>query len=456
MKVGTTVALAILSDEQHAAMAADLRVLIVAENASARFGGEAALPLHYYRQLRARGITTWLLTHARTRRELCETFPGDPNIVYVEDSAWHRLLWRLGSRLPAQVRYLTTEFLSRILTQLTQRRIARRLICEHRVRIVHQPIPVSPREPSLLYGLGCPVVIGPMNGGMNYPPAFATHEGRAERVFLAWGRASAAILNLLMPGKRRAALLLVANERTRQALPAGTCPRVEQLVENGVDLSLWRAPKESSEACEDEASRCTTFVFMGRLIALKCVDLLLRAFATARQEAPIRLWILGDGPERAGLEQLAVDLGLHEGGRNDIGVAHFAGWLPQAACLEWLVEADSLVLPSVRECGGAVVLEAMALGKPVIAAAWGGPLDYLDPSCGVLVPVTSADDLVAGLQTTMVRLAASPALRRRLGKAGAAKVRDESNWQTKADRMVDLYVQAMAPPVEHEKAVSSR
>jgi len=456
MNVGVTAALATGHGGQRADTSADLRVLIVAENASARFGGEAALPLHYYRELRARGIATWLLTHARTRRELGEAFPGDPNIIYVEESACHRFLWRLGSRLPAQLRYLTTEFLSRISTQLTQRRIARRLIREHGIGVVHQPIPVSPREPSLLYGLGCPVVIGPMNGGMNYPPAFAAHEGRAERLFLGWGRASAAVLNLLMPGKRRAALLLVANERTRQALPAGACPRVEQLVENGVDFSLWNAPKGSNEAPEHGASRCTTFVFVGRLIPLKCVDLLLHAFANARQEAPMRLWILGDGPERTGLEQLAVELGLHEGGPNDTGVAHFAGWLPQAACLKWLVQADSLVLPSVRECGGAVVLEAMALAKPVIAAAWGGPLDYLDPSCGVLVPVSSADDLVTALQAAMVRLAASPALRRRLGEAAAEKVEAQYNWKTKADRIVDLYVQAMTPVVAHGKPLSSR
>jgi glycosyltransferase involved in cell wall biosynthesis len=362
----------------------------------------------------------------------------------------------LGSRLPAQVRYLTTEFLSRISTQLAQRRIARRLIREHRVEVVHQPIPVSPREPSLLYGLGCPVVIGPMNGGMSYPPAFAAHEGRGERLFLSWGRASAAALNYLMPGKRKAALLLVANERTRQALPAGTCLRVEELVENGVDLSLWTAQGASGEALDDRAGRCTTFVFMGRLIPLKCVDLLLRAFAAARHHAPMRLWILGDGPERGRLEQLAADLGLRQGGANDAGVAHFAGWLPQASCLQWLVEADALVLPSVRECGGAVVLEAMALAKPVIAAAWGGPLDYLDASCGVLVPVSSSDELVAALEAAMIRLSESPALGRLLGQAGAAKVRKQFNWKTKADRIVELYGRALQPGVAPDNAATSR
>ncbi|HSC63340.1 MAG TPA: glycosyltransferase family 4 protein [Caldimonas sp.] len=437
-------------------MGVDCRVLVVAENASARFGGEAALPLHYYRELRARGSAAWLLVHARTRSELAEVFPGDPHIVYIEDSAWHRFLWRLGSRLPAQVRYLTTEFLSRISTQIAQRRIARQLIREHGIDVVHQPIPVSPREPSLLYGLGCPVVIGPMNGGMTYPPAFAAHEGRAERLLLRAGRASAAVLNFLMPGKRKAALLLVANERTRQALPAGTCQRVEELVENGVDLSLWTAPSRSSDANDDGTERCTTFVFMGRLIPLKCVDLLLRAFAAARQKAPMRLWILGDGPERDRLEQLAADLGLRSGGVNDVGVAHFAGWLPQATCLQWLVRADSLVLPSVRECGGAVVLEAMALAKPVIAAAWGGPLDYLDATCGVLVPVSSSDGLMQALEAAMIGLSASPDLRRRLGEAAAARVQAEFNWKTKVDRMVELYAQALQPRAANEGTGSGR
>ncbi len=67
------------------------------------------------------------------------------------------------------------------------------------------------------------------------------------------------------------------------------------------------------------------------------------------------------------------------------GTIQFAGWLSQSDCKVRLNAADCLVLPSLFECGGAVVLEAMALGKPVIATAWGGPLDYLDADCGILV-----------------------------------------------------------------------
>ncbi|MEN9905700.1 MAG: hypothetical protein RLZZ555_2265, partial [Pseudomonadota bacterium] len=97
------------------------RVLIVAEHASARFGGEAALPLHYFRVLRQRGLEVHLLVHARTRAELRQLFPDESRIHYVEDTALHRLLWRLGQPLPDRLAYFTTGFAMRLHSQLAQR-----------------------------------------------------------------------------------------------------------------------------------------------------------------------------------------------------------------------------------------------------------------------------------------------------------------------------------------------
>jgi len=417
-----------------------LRVLIAAEHASARFGGEAALPLHYFRVLRRRGVPVWLVTHARTRAELAQLYPGDARILYIEDTAWHRAMWRVGRRLPAQVAYFTTGFLSRLSTQLAQRRLVRTLVREQGITVVHQPMPVSPREPSMLFGFGVPVVIGPMNGGMDYPPAFRRNRGGVERVLLGLGRASAALLNALMPGKRRAATLLVANERTRAALPAGVCTNVVELVENGVDLSLWQAPTAREDAPD---AAVVTFAFMGRLVDWKAVDLLLRAFAQARAQAPMRLLILGDGVERVALETLAAELGIAGTDAGAAGTVHFAGWLAQAACARRLQEADCLVLPSLLECGGAVVLEAMSMAKPVIATAWGGPLDYLDPRCGVLVAPTSRTEIVDAFAVAMVAMAKSASGRARLGDVGLAKVQSEFDWELKVDRMLDVYREAV-------------
>lgn len=416
-----------------------MKVLIVAEHASARFGGEAALPLHYYRVLRARGVPVWLVTHARVRDELASLFPADigTRILFIEDGAFHRAMWRLGRHLPQRLGYLTLGFASRLSTQWAQRRLARRLVREHAIDVVHQPMPVSPREPSLLFGLGAPVVIGPMNGAMQWPPAFRGVEPRGTAVLVALGRALANALNWLLPGKRRAARLLAANVRTRRALPADG--PVELLVENGVDLSLWSAP-----AAPSVTGAATRFAFVGRLVDWKAVDLLIDAFCAACREAPMSLLIVGDGSEAPRLRALAARLGLQATRIDEPGRVWFAGWQAQTDAARLLATQQVLVLPSLLECGGAVVLEAMALGLPVIATDWGGPADYLDPSCGVLVPPASRDALIEGLAQAMRRLARDPALRRAMGEAGRAKAQRQFDWERKVDRMLDIYADAAA------------
>jgi glycosyltransferase involved in cell wall biosynthesis len=424
------------------------RVLIVADHASARFGGEAALPFHYFRVLRARGAPVWLISHARTRDELTGLFGNDPRIRYVEDAPLHRRMFAIGQRLPAGVAYLTTGFVTRLASQLEQRRLVRQLVADERIEVIHQPMPVSPREPSLLYGFGVPVVIGPMNGGMEWPPAFRPASGRSGRAVLRAARATASLLNRIMPGKRRAALLLVANQRTREALPDGIKAPVVEMVENGVDLRVWDVESTAAHAQAGLHAHATTFAFMGRLVDWKAVDLLIRAFAKASARQPMRLLIIGDGVERPTLVDLARQLGIAtssatEDATTTAAAIEFAGWLPQTECARRLEEADCLVLPSLLECGGAVVLEAMAMGKPVIATAWGGPLDYLDDGCGVLVPPTGADALIDGLADAMVRLAQAPDERARMGRNGREKARRVYDWDVKVDRMIGYYRQAM-------------
>jgi glycosyltransferase involved in cell wall biosynthesis len=303
-------------------------------------------------------------------------------------------------------------------------------------------VPVSPREPSLMHGLGAPVVMGPMNGGMDYPPAFASREGRHRAVgfLMGAGRKASWLMHRLMPGKLRAATLLVANERTRRALPGGARGRVVELVENGVDLAVWSAPETRDPAGAD--ARPARFSFVGRLVDWKAVDLLIEAFARVVATTPATLQILGDGPMRAGLEAQARAAGLGDAVR-------FAGWMPQAECSRELRESDALVLPSLYECGGAVVLEAMACGLPVIATNWGGPADYLDPSCGILVDPVSRDGFVAGLADAMTRLALAPDLRARMGRAAAEKVRSGVfNWDHKIDRILQIYGETIGRATE--------
>jgi glycosyltransferase involved in cell wall biosynthesis len=415
-----------------------LRILLVAEHASAQFGGEAALPLHYYRVLRSRGAAVWMITHSRVRAELDKLYPQDlgSRIVMVEDDAVHRFLWRLGTKLPDRLSYFSTGLLSRWYTQWQQRRLATTMVREHRIDVVHQPMPVSPKEPSLLWGLGAPVVIGPMNGGMSYPPAFTAQESAVTRVAVSAGRWAANVINRLVPGKRRAARLLVANARTADALPQAGAARVLQVVENGVDLSLWRPQPDTEARAHDSVVR---FAFLGRLVDWKAVNLLVEAFAAARQHAAISLTIIGDGNQGAALRAQVEHLGLHSGEPGAAGCIHFAGWQPQAVAAQLLAQHHALVLPSLLECGGAVVLEAMSMGLPVIATDWGGPSDYIDANTGILVPPRSRESLVSGFAQAMQALAADSKRRTAMGAAGREKVLREYDWERKVDHVLKIF-----------------
>ena len=215
-----------------------MHVVLVDNNASTRFGGEAFIPLNYFRLLLARKVDVRLIVHARVRAELVELFPdhSDP-LHFVEDIWLHKALFRLGTFLPRRLADATTGLLLHLTTQLVQRRIIQNLIKELAVDVIHQSIPVSPKSPSCLYGIGVPVIIGPLNGGMEYPPAFQKERGIVASAAMALGRAISNLFNLVIPGKRLASLVLVANERTRTALPWGMRARVVELVENGVDLT---------------------------------------------------------------------------------------------------------------------------------------------------------------------------------------------------------------------------
>jgi glycosyltransferase involved in cell wall biosynthesis len=406
------------------------RVLIVADNASATFGGEAILPLKYFTLLARRGRDVRLITHERNRDALLASFPDlAERIVFSRDTAAHRWLWKIGARFPGAIRDHLFGNVMGFVTGWQQRELARQAIREQGADVVHQPIPVSPAAPSLLHGLGVPVVIGPMNGGMSYPPGYEEYEGRASRLFIAIGRPMAGVINRLIPGKRRAALLLVANRRTARALPLRH-DRVVELTENGVDFTLW--PGAGPRSLNTGPFK---LVFMGRLVALKGLTQTLEALALARAALPnrdISLDILGDGPEMIGLKAQAERLGL-------TSVVRFLGFLPQTECAHCLAQADALILASLRECGGAVVLEAMAMGLPVIAGAWGGPADYLDDTCGILVPPCPRADFIPALSAAVVSLARNPERARALGAAGAVRARAEFDWQRKIDSMEAHY-----------------
>ena len=117
----------------------------------------------------------------------------------------------------------------------------------------------------------------------------------------------------------------------------------------------------------------------------------------------------------------------------------FHGALPLSEVAMRMAECHVFCLPSVRESGGAVLLEAMACARPVIALDFGGPGEIVTPETGVLLPLTSPEQVSADLAATLNDIFIHPAIWQTRGMAGRAEVENRYSWPAKIASAQETY-----------------
>ena len=161
-------------------------------------------------------------------------------------------------------------------------------------------------------------------------------------------------------------------------------------------IVVANAVRVPADLPRERITRPRRLIAVGRLVPQKGFDLLLPALAKARAAGfDLSLALAGDGPDRSALEAQAAALGLADR-------VTFAGWMPGLDAL--LDESDLLVMPSRWESQGRTMLEALARGVPVLAAATGTAPELLaDEVAGELLPELSVDALASALQRVAAR-----------------------------------------------------
>ena len=219
-----------------------------------------------------------------------------------------------------------------------------------------------------------------------------------------------------------AARLVLANSRGIAERSAALGARETRVVHLGADIPEALPGRNSS-----------TVVTVGHLVARKRHGDVIRALWSLRDRLPLRYLIIGDGPERRPLEQLAAQL------RVDV---EFAGQLPHEQALERMRGCALMALPSTDEAFGVAYVEAMAARIPAIGCLGEpGPEEIARCGDGIrLVPPGDVERLAAELHEIL----GEPAYLADLGESARRTVAEHFTWEACGKATLAAYEEALA------------
>lgn len=411
------------------------RVLLIIESCNPEWASVPLVGYNFFNQIIDFADVT-LVTHERNRAALSKSNPK-ANIIYIQPSKLEKIYYKVIARLSSfrgaviwplrhALQYPIYFFFDRAVDRQFREQVEAGTF-----DIVHALTPILPRYPVKISKrcLKTPFLLGPVNGGVPFPDAFK-ERGKKEFSQLNFLRKiGAAILPNYRATYQKAALVLSGSTYTKQWIENNLhipSKKVELFFENGVAQSFYKSPEASSENSPTAQIKA---LFIGRLVPYKGADMLLKALKKTNDI--IHLTIVGDGPEKSNLESLAERLEL----KNRVT---FTGWIAQNETTRYYQNSDIFCFPSVREFGGAVVMEAMASGLPCIVVDNGGLSEYVTESCGYKIPPNGEDFVIDKLADTLNHLARNQGDLKEKSAAAYTRAIDFS-WGRKRDLLNEIY-----------------
>jgi glycosyltransferase involved in cell wall biosynthesis len=408
--------------------------LLVAEAANPEWVSVPLVGWNIYQAL-AKIADVHLVTHIRNRDAVTQTGLTEGNEFSVIDNEYVAApLYRLSTLLRggAGKGWTTVTALSSLAYYSFEFEVWRRFKARLKAGefdIVHRVTPLSPTSQSILAKRltrwNIPFIVGPLNGGIPWPRNFI-HRQHAEREWLSHIRSIYKLMPAYRSMRRYSSAILVGSKYTLTEMPRSIQSRCVYIPENGIRADQVAPCRKATIQLPLVAC------FVGRLVPYKGADMLLEAAAEFLIKKQLVLHIVGDGPERGSLEELAKRLDLQN-------LVHFDGLRSHDDVLSKLARCDLLILPSIREFGGGVVIEAMAMGATPIVADYAGPGELVDETTGVKVPFVDRSSLVDGIRVAIGKFIEDPHLLDRFSKAARNKVLASYTWEAKAAQIKRVY-----------------
>ncbi len=423
------------------------RVLLSAYQCGPGMGSVSQIGWEWYSRLSARTPVT-LLTHVRNRPAL--EAAGAPLLgseVHFIDTEWFAgPLYLLAKRLFPNSEhsvFLISSLDFFVYDYAACRKAAELQRAGARWDVVHAVTPVSPVASTRLHRLGIPTVLGPWNGGLTSPKTFP-ELSQQDSAWVYRIRDLGRLGDWVRGCTRNAMSIMVANQTTLDSLPVGARGKCVTVLENGVDLDLFRpTPWPAAPGAENPLR----VLYVGRLIPFKALNFLLEAARRLQGRIPLEITIVGDGPMRGPWEEMAGTMGVAP-------MVRFTGALPLPEVARLHAASHVFCLPCIRESGGAVLLEAMACARPIIAVGYGGPAVVTNDDVGRALSIDGPEPLISGLVSALQDIVNHPEQWCQRGIAGRHRAESEYGWDAKVDAVFRLYRSSPESVVPRPESVS--
>lgn len=288
--------------------------------------------------------------------------------------------------------------------------------------------------PTFLPFLKIPFIWGPIGGGEGEPKPFIKKLPLKQRILqnvrLLMNRV--AFLNpLFMITCIRAKAILVRTKNSEKVIPKLFKNKTRVILETAMEQEVFNYYRESKENyIKKEIHLITT----GRLMPSKNILTAIRALEYIPSSYNVKYTIIGSGKEKSKIEKEIIKAKQEH--RIEI-----ISEITRKEVLEKLVVSDIYLFPSLREGGSWALMEAMAIGLPVVCLKWTGMEIITDNKSAFQLPVSSPEQMPKDMAQAVLKLIDSSNLINEMGAAGRERIKKVFNWDAKGEFMEKLLIE---------------
>ncbi len=226
--------------------------------------------------------------------------------------------------------------------------------------------------------------------------------------------------------------LLIGNSKDtlNRTAPNNMPEEKKKVIYNGIDTSKYQPTHEHDIKNELEVDKYTLTV--SRLVKQKGLEYMVKALPKIIEESNVdsnryKHVVIGQGPEKENLKELAEELGVSEN-------LHFTGFVPEEKMTDYYTQANAFILPSLYEPFGIVLVESMACETPVIATDAGGIPEVLGDT-GIGINQRNPGEIAENT----VKLLENPEKAKEIGKKGRKRAKEKFEWDKITEKTEETY-----------------